>query len=113
MKFLPGRVDQFSLYRLYGEHAFVLSPFGRGRDCYRTWEAILMGAIPIVKTSPLDAAFEGFPVVLVENWSEVTAQNLVRWQSQHALDWKDGEVDRRLTLSYWLDQIRAKADAVC
>jgi hypothetical protein len=107
--FLPGRVDQFSLYRLYGEHAFVLSPFGRGRDCYRTWEALLMGAIPIVKTSPLDAAFDGFPVVLIEDWSEVTAENLSRWQLRYAGAWDDGAVDRGLTLSYWVDQIRAKA----
>lgn len=112
VQFLPGRVDQFSLYRLYAEHAFVLSPFGRGRDCYRTWEALLMGAIPIVKTSPLDAAFDGFPVVLIRDWSEVTADNLSHWQAQHARAWDDGGVDRRLTLSYWVDQIRARAHAL-
>ena len=32
----------------YGTHRFVLSPPGHGLDCHRTWEAILLGAIPIV-----------------------------------------------------------------
>ena len=30
-------------------YAFVLSPFGCGMDCHRTWEAICLGSIPIVK----------------------------------------------------------------
>ncbi|MGK4301821.1 hypothetical protein, partial [Klebsiella pneumoniae] len=35
------------------ESYFVLSPPGMGQDCYRTWEAIFMGSIPIVKSSTL------------------------------------------------------------
>ena len=37
---------------------FVLSPEGNGIDCHRTWEALLMGAFPIVKTSYLDVLYE-------------------------------------------------------
>ena len=107
--FLEGRLNQLSLYRAYGEHAFVVSPFGRGRDCYRTWEALLMGAVPIVKSSPLDQVFDGFPVAIVQDWSEVTQENLARWHSRFAHAWDDGEVERRLTLSYWTNQIRTRA----
>ena len=32
---------------------FTLSPRGYGIDCYRTWEAILIGSIPIVRHSQL------------------------------------------------------------
>ena len=28
---------------------FVLSPFGNGMDCHRTWEALSLGSIPIIK----------------------------------------------------------------
>ncbi|MCF7852602.1 MAG: hypothetical protein K9M07_05115 [Simkaniaceae bacterium] len=46
---------------------FILSPFGNGLDCHRTWEALLMGAIPIVESSPLDCLFDGLPVLIVKN----------------------------------------------
>ena len=34
------------------EHAFVLCPNGNGIDCYRTWEALYLGAIPIIEVHP-------------------------------------------------------------
>ena len=33
---------------------FTLSPKGLGPDCYRTWEALLVGSIPVVRKSQLD-----------------------------------------------------------
>ncbi|CAF4740942.1 unnamed protein product, partial [Rotaria sp. Silwood2] len=39
-------------FETYLQHAgnakFILSPRGNGLDCHRTWEAFLMGAVPIV-----------------------------------------------------------------
>jgi hypothetical protein len=32
-------------------YAFVASPYGGGPDCHRTWEALILGCIPIVKSS--------------------------------------------------------------
>ena len=32
----------------YAKYQYVLSPPGHGLDCHRTWEAMLLGAIPIV-----------------------------------------------------------------
>lgn len=58
-------------------HAFVLSPHGNGLDCHRTWEALCLGCIPIVKTSGLDPLFEGLPVWIVSAWSDVTRENMV------------------------------------
>lgn len=51
---------------------FVLSPEGNGLDCHRTWEALCLGAIPIVKTSTLDILYEGLPVIIVNNWDQIT-----------------------------------------
>lgn len=55
---------------------FVASPMGYGRDCYRTWEAVVLGAVPVMlssNSSHLDRAkFEGLPVVWVDSWDEVT-----------------------------------------
>ncbi|HVU26051.1 MAG TPA: hypothetical protein VHE13_18105 [Opitutus sp.] len=59
-------------FRLLRRSRFVLSPRGAGLDCYRTWEALLCGAIPIVRTSPLDRLYAGLPVLVVHDWAEVT-----------------------------------------
>ncbi len=48
------------------ESKFVLSPPGFGEDCYRTWEAVLLGAVPIVRRSPLQQLYDGAPVVVVD-----------------------------------------------
>ena len=41
-----------------GSHKFVLSPRGNGLDAHRTWEAMLVGAIPIVRASALNPLYE-------------------------------------------------------
>lgn len=66
----------FMPYRKYCDilkkSTFVLSPPGKGVDCHRTWEAMLIGAYPIIKSSFLDPLYEHMPVVIVKNWEEVT-----------------------------------------
>lgn len=51
---------------------FVISPRGNGLDCYRTWEALVMGAIPVVKTSDMDPMFDDLPVLIITDWTLVT-----------------------------------------
>jgi hypothetical protein len=55
-----------------GQHRFVLSPRGNGLDAHRTWEALLVGAIPIVRSSALNPLYDGLPVLIVNDWPEVT-----------------------------------------
>lgn len=57
-------------------YAFVVSPFGGGPDCHRTWEALLLGCIVIIKSSPLDDLFEELPVWCVQRWSDLTQDAL-------------------------------------
>lgn len=64
---------------------FVASPAGHGRDCYRTWEALALGAIPVMRILPNASAdrskFENVPVVWVRDWEEVTPSFLrERWR---------------------------------
>jgi len=53
------------------EYCFTLSPPGNGFDCHRTWEALYLGVIPIVKRSVFFDSFPGLPVVFVDHWQEV------------------------------------------
>ena len=45
------RVSTRAMWRAYAAAAFVVSPPGGGWDCHRTWEAIAVGAVPIVWNS--------------------------------------------------------------
>jgi hypothetical protein len=87
-------------YTLLGRSKFVLSPAGRGWDCYRTYEALAMGAVPIVKRRrPLSDVVDGLPVVLVDHWSEVTPALLARGRPDGTLE--------RITQAYWNERIQS------
>ena len=52
---------------------FVASPRGNGPQNHRDWEALMMGAIPIVDYDPItEPLWTHLPVVRVSNWSIVT-----------------------------------------
>jgi hypothetical protein len=100
--------DQEALWKKKGEYAFSISPHGNGWDCQRTWEDLILGCIVIVKTSPLDCLYKDLPVVNVQDWSEVTSQNLEKWGSRfgnvlHNLSYRE-----KLTHCYWMAKIKAK-----
>ena len=84
--------------------AFVLSPHGNGLDCHRTWEALCLGCIPIVKTSPLDSMYNELPVLIVNDWNDITIELL-----QKTVDEYKGREFRyeKLTLKYWMDMIKS------
>ena len=55
---------------------FVLSPDGYGVECHRTWEALMVNCIPIVKSGPLDHLYDDLPVLIVDDWSIITEEFL-------------------------------------
>lgn len=55
--------------------AFVLSPFGNGMDCHRTWESLILGGIPIIHKSGIDPLFDELPVWLVDDWNDVNDED--------------------------------------
>jgi hypothetical protein len=58
------------------KYAFVLSPYGQGMDCHRTWEALILGSIPILKSKDFVKMFEDLPVLFVEDWSQINQKLL-------------------------------------
>lgn len=89
--------------------SFVISPHGNGLDCHRTWEALCLGCIPIVKTSALDGLWEQLPVLIVKDWSDITDDLLTRTIA----DFKDRHfATEKLTLQYWVRRIYAAADNI-
>ncbi len=88
------------------DFAFVISPHGNGYDCHRLWEALVLGCIPIVKTSCLDELYEDLPVLIVEEWSYITKELLEDTIEEFKEIHEAGEFNYdKLTLKYWVDKI--------
>ena len=62
--------------QLVPQHRMVLSPKGNGIDCFRTWETLYLGRVPVVTTSNLDPLFSKLPVVILKTWEGVTLEHL-------------------------------------
>ncbi len=105
--FLEIRIPQLDLYKAKGERAFDVSPIGNGFDCYRTWESLMLGCIVIVKSSFLNPLFEGLPVVIVDDWSQVTEENLTKWLLEYGDVFHDENVRKKITHQYWMEKVRA------
>lgn len=101
-------IPRTSTWKSMLKYAFVLSPFGNGMDCHRTWEALLCGCIPIVRSSVFDELFEGLPVLIVDKWEDISLQLLVTTLA-HFKDKLDKNEFRyeKLELSYYTKMIRS------
>jgi uncharacterized membrane protein YheB (UPF0754 family) len=86
------------------EYSFVLSPFGNGMDCHRTWEALCLGCIPILKAPSFKNMFEDLPVLIVNDWSEITQELLNDTLNTFEKQKLNFNYDK-LTLNYWVSKI--------
>jgi hypothetical protein len=109
--FQAEKIPRLDLWREKTRYAFVVSPHGNGLDCHRTWESLALGNIVIVKRSPLDPLYEGLPVAIVSQWSEITAESLGAWQRRYAPAFSEAEFRERLTNRYWIDRARREGAA--
>ena len=81
---------------------FVLSPRGNGLDCHRTWEALLMGSIPIVTSSTLNPLYDDLPVLIVSEWQEITQDFL---EKKYAEIKSKQHNEEKMYAPYWLKKI--------
>lgn len=89
-------------------HKFMISPPGAGIDCHRTWEALYLGTVPIVKTSTSMLHFKELPIIFVTDYNLVTLKMLNRMyetikdNSLYMLDW-----------NYWKNLISLYKEPPC
>ena len=93
----PGYYSMISNYR------YVLSPYGAGYDCHRTWECLYLGIIPIIQTSTIDEIFDDLPVIKVNTWKDL--DNSTMGKKIEELQNTSGFNYEKLKLSYWTDFI--------
>lgn len=107
--FVDRRIPQEDCWRMHRDFAFEASPQGNGMDCFRTWEALALGTVPVVRQSALDRLYRGhgLPVAIVADWSEVTPARLAAWAEE--LVPRLEAARPKLSASYWVGVIRARA----
>lgn len=100
--FLPARIPRDEIWKKHEHYHFIVSPHGNGLDCHRTWEALALGCIPIVRTSSLNSLFEGLPVLIVNKWTDVNEDLLQKTVETFS---KTQFQMEKLTLRYWVDSM--------
>ena len=100
-----NKTSNLSLEHFYldlASHKFVISPRGNGIDCHRTWEALYLKTIPIVKRSSAMSYFEDLPIYFVDDWSEITEESLnIFYQNTLATEYNLGKIK----ISWWYNKI--------
>ena len=100
-------VHRLKSWNTQKDYAFIISPHGGGYDCHRLWEGLILGCIPIVKTSPIDKLYDELPVLIVHSWSDVTTELLIKTVEKFKKKHLNGEFNyNKLTLQYWMNKIK-------
>ncbi len=107
---LPEWLNQDEYTKTLAGYKFVLSPPGNGLDAHRTWEAMYLGVVPIVKDSVAMRHFAGLglPLWIVGSW------DAVRSMTEAELAMKYAQLERgfrspALFMDYWRNRILSSA----
>lgn len=87
-----------------GDTKFIISPIGNGIDCYRHYESMLFGAIPIVLRQKLPGLFHELPLLAVDSYDEVTPEFLLNATANAEKLSSASSLDK-LYLPYWKREI--------
>lgn len=96
------KIDGFPTPNIYlktlNQYKFVASPPGNGTDCHRTWEALYLGTVPIVKESICLNYFRnlGLPILVVKNYDNIDISNYKQISTEVSV----------LTMDYWINKIK-------
>ncbi|MEL6744954.1 MAG: hypothetical protein AAFO68_05740 [Pseudomonadota bacterium] len=107
----PEGMPRNETWQMMAEHQFIASPPGVGMDCHRTWEALLLGCVPIVQRMPtLSPMFKDLPVWEVDGYEQVTAASMAEMQKEVAANLAGGRYNfKKLTVDWWRNKIARKA----
>ena len=95
-------ISRISTWQRQCNFMLVVSPEGGGIDCHRTWEAILLGCIPVVHRNGISGLFRELPVIILDDWSMFVKDeilNLVTKMYSEQYDYNS------LFLQYWCAKI--------
>ena len=91
----------------------MFSPWGNGHECWRTFEALALGTVPIVLDyGSARSAYAGLPVVVVDSMDEITRANVARWETELAPFLAEGSAPTRLQRWWRLLSPASRANAL-
>lgn len=84
---------------------YTISPPGRGLDCYRVWESVYLNTIPVVLSSPADELYQDLPILIIDQWEQVTQEFL---ENNYAImqSNKNTYNYEKSRFPYWWNQIK-------
>lgn len=101
------RTSQVNAWTAYAASPFVLSLAGNGLDCHRTWEALYLGSAVIALHSSLDGMYEGLPIILIDDVTELLDPNrLSEWLARIKVFARPADVRKRLSAPIWVQRLR-------
>lgn len=110
-------VPKAKFLELVRSHTFVLCVEGGGLDpSPKAWQAILNGAIPIIRETPLKDAYKEFPVAFVPNWEarSLSLGKLHDWHRNFSRLYQipsyRKNVIRKLGMDYWWSKVSDHVD---
>jgi hypothetical protein len=105
-----GQEELIDYYSQTASHRFTLSPPGLGSDCYRTWESLYLGAIPIVMTNTAMSPFGDLPILSVDDYGELSEEFLEQsWERMSRCSYDLSKLMKSHYLRDFLDSVAALA----
>lgn len=96
-------------YKSLSSSKYILCMSGLGFDCYRIWETILFGCIPIIETIDdahgLHAFFKEFPILRTKNFQKEFPSKHTLNQKYLELSYKFEIFEKKMfTNDYWIKE---------
>jgi hypothetical protein len=113
--FRKDKVHVSEFYEELSKHKFILCPFGNGLDCYRIYETLIVGSIPIIQESVFARNLSklGFPCIIIDNFfkiDEVAANQLFKICEEKNFVFNEPMLTK-MTEEFWREEfIKAKAE---
>ena len=82
-KFEEATLSIDNYIKKLSEFKFVLAPCGNGFDTHRLWEALYVGAIPIIRNHETYSYLDKRNVLIIENYSEITRELLAEFVEKY------------------------------
>ena len=79
---------------------FVFCPWGNGFDSHRIWESLSVGSIPVTKAHTTFEQYKDVPIVLVNDYGEISRDYLVNLQNKFL---SNKLSNNEIFLDFWID----------
>lgn len=101
--FREENVDWKKYYKSLSNSKFCFSPRGNGIDCHRTWEALYLRTIPILKKEYFMEEFSDLPILFIDDWKDLTEDFLYdKYEQMKKINYNL----EKIKFSYWKKQIK-------